>query len=345
MAESRKKLAFINYAYAIGAILVVLGHSTPTSASNMPITVEHIRTFIYCFHMPLFFFIAGVLLRYTKSESRPPYLKFIGIKAIKFLVPYFVFTFLGIIPKILLAKFTNDEVSFTFQYFFKTIFSPRDNVWGHFWFLPTLLLIYMVSYLILDASRNKAISAVLAIATACLAVFPIATDWVCLHDISEMLVFFVLGVVLGDAVTGDYKKLFKPVVALLTTAVAIAIYVLFIVFLYDKTGYSGIIYQLLKLIIGCLMVYTVMTVSVALSDRNVKVFTLLFGKTFSIYILSWPCQAFAEIAFNRVLHLPWGVTMLGMFTAGLFIPLLVVWIYQKISGKSKIMNCLLGIYN
>lgn len=344
MAESRKKLAFINYAYAIGAILVVLGHSTPTSASNMPITVEHIRTFIYCFHMPLFFFIAGVLLRYTKSENKPPYLRFIGNKAIKFLVPYFVFTLLGIVPKILLANFTNDEVSFSFQYFFKTIFSPRDNVWGHFWFLPTLLIIYLFSYLLLDASKNKAISTVLVIATACLAVFPIGTDWVCLHDISEMLVFFVLGVVFGNAVTGDYKKLFKPAGALLTTAVAIAIYVLFIVFLYDKTGYSGIVYQALKLIIGCLMVYTVMTVSVALSDRNVKVFTLLFGKTFSIYILSWPCQAFAEIALNRVLHLHWMIVILGMFIFGLAVPLFIVWLYKKISGKSKIMNCLLGIY-
>lgn len=344
MAESRKRLAFINYAYAIGAILVVLGHSTPTSASNMPITVEHIRTFIYCFHMPLFFFIAGVLLRYTKSENKPPYLRFISNKAIKFLVPYFVFTLLGIVPKILLANFTNDEVSFSFQYFFKTIFSPRDNVWGHFWFLPTLLIIYLFSYLLLDASKNKVISTVLVIATACLAVFPIGTDWVCLHDISEMLVFFVLGVVFGNAVTGDYKKLFKPAGALLTTAVAIAIYVLFIVFLYDKTGYSGIVYQALKLIIGCLMVYTVMTVSVALSDRNVKVFTLLLGKTFSIYILSWPCQAFAEIALNRVLHLHWMIVILGMFIFGLAVPLFIVWLYKKISGKSKIMNCLLGIY-
>ena len=141
-----------------------------------------------------------------------------------------------------------------------------------------------------------------------------------------------------------YKKLFKPVIALLTTAVAIAIYALFIVFLYDKTGYSGIIYQLLKFIIGCLMVYTVLTLSVAMANRNVKVFTLLFGNTFSIYILSWPCQAFAEIALNRILHLHWIIVILSMFTVGLAVPLFIVWLYKKISGKSKIMNCLLGIY-
>ena len=35
-----KKLNFISYAYAIGAILVVLGHSTPTGASDMPVIID-----------------------------------------------------------------------------------------------------------------------------------------------------------------------------------------------------------------------------------------------------------------------------------------------------------------
>ena len=41
-----KKLKFISYAYAIGAILVVLGHSTPTGVSDMPLIVDKIRTFV-----------------------------------------------------------------------------------------------------------------------------------------------------------------------------------------------------------------------------------------------------------------------------------------------------------
>lgn len=63
---SKRNLGFINYAYAIGAILVVLGHSTPTGSSDMPLFIDNIRTFIYCFHMPLFFFIAGFILLYCR---------------------------------------------------------------------------------------------------------------------------------------------------------------------------------------------------------------------------------------------------------------------------------------
>ncbi len=343
MADSRKNLSFINYAYAIGAIFVVLGHSTPTSASNVPIIVDQIRSFIYCFHMPLFFFIAGLLMQYTKSESRPPYLSFIGKKSVKFLVPYFVYTIIGFLPKIFLARFTNDSVSFSFEYLFKTFFSPRDNVWGHFWFLPTLLIVYLFSYFLLDMNKHKPIILTITVCAAALAVFPIPTDWVCLHDLSEMLVFFVLGIVLGDFVVKSYDRIFKLPFALLSTIVSIAIFAAYILCFYSENGYDSNIYEAVKLIVGCLMIYTVLTFSVLFARYNNKLLTLLNGKTFSIYLMSWPCQAFAEIALNRVLHLHWIIVILGMFTVGLAVPLFVVWIYKKLSGKSKVMNCLLGL--
>lgn len=71
--EKASKLKFISYAYAIGAILVVLGHSTPTGVSDMPLVVDKIRTFIYSFHMPLFFFVAGFLFKYTSDRRKKPY--------------------------------------------------------------------------------------------------------------------------------------------------------------------------------------------------------------------------------------------------------------------------------
>ena len=339
----KRRLSFINYAYAIGAILVVLGHSTPTGANNMPIVIDRIRSFIYCFHMPLFFFIAGLLLKYTKLESRPPYLSFIGKKSVKFLVPYFVYTIIGFVPKILMAKFTNDDVSMSFGYLFRTVFCPRDNVWGHFWFLPTLLIVYLFAYLLLDINKYKHIILAITVCSAVLAVFPIPTNWACLHDLSEMFVFFVLGIVMGDFVVKSYDRFFKLPFAVLSTIISIGIFVAFILCFYGENGYNSSFYEATKLIIGCLMIYSVLTFSVLFARYNNKLLTLLNGKTFSIYLMSWPCQAFVEIVFNRVLHLHWAVVILGMFTVGLAVPLFVVWIYKKLSGKSKIMNCLLGL--
>ena len=158
-----------------------------------------------------------------------------------------------------------------------------------------------------------------------------------------MLVFFVLGIVLGDFVVKSYDKIFKLPLALLSTIVSIAIFAAYILCFYSENGYDSNIYEAVKLIVGCLMIYTVLTFSVLFARYNNRLLTLLNGKTFSIYLMSWPCQAFAEIALNRVLHLHWIIVILGMFTVGLAVPLFIVWLYKKLSGKSKVMNCLLGL--
>lgn len=246
-----KKLNFISYAYAIGAILVVLGHSTPTGTSDMPVIIDKIRTFIYCFHMPLFFFIAGFLFKYTSGNKTKPYMAFMKNKSIKFLVPYFVLSAVGIIPKILLSSLVDDKVSFNFYYVFEAIFNPRLNVWGHFWFLPTLLIIFSLSYLILKSYRNRLLFSVV----------------------------FALSLVL----------------------------------------------------------------SVFLENTGSKILGYFEGKTFSIYIISWPCQAAVEVLLNRIMHMHWYVTMPAMFLAGIGVPLLFLWIYGKFKHHPKFINLIFGV--
>lgn len=343
MAGSRKNLTFINYAYVIGAIFVVIGHSTPTGGSDAPIAIEHIRSFIYCFHMPLFFFVAGLLMKYTKSESRPPYLKFVKDKAIKFLTPFVIFTLLGFIPKNILANYTNDNVSLSLNYFIKVFLSPRDNVWGHFWFLPTLLIIYIFSYLLLNLDKHRIPMTIFVCFTALLAVFPIQIRWACLSDISEMLVFFCLGIMFGKAVTQKYRDVFKLVIAIPFFILAIVIFVLYINIFYARYGYSSYLYEAVKLIVGILMLYVAMYAAVMLSEHGNRFFNYLNGKTFTIYIISWPCQAFAEITLNRILGMPWYCVMAGMFIAGITIPLLVIKIYKLLNIKNKFLNYLIGL--
>lgn len=66
-------------------------------------------------------------------------------------------------------------------------------------------------------------------------------------------------------------------------------------------------------------------------------------RTFTIYILSWSCQAVLEILFKRVLHLHWFITMPAMFCAGLFIPLLIICIYRKLKYNPKFINLVIGL--
>lgn len=54
MMQTEKRIDWIDYAKAIGIFLVVVGH---TYAGNA------LTNWIYSFHMPLFFFLSGTMLR------------------------------------------------------------------------------------------------------------------------------------------------------------------------------------------------------------------------------------------------------------------------------------------
>lgn len=336
-----KRLRFISYSYAIGAILVVLGHSTPTGASDLPIFIDRLRTFIYSFHMPLFFYIAGFLFKYTCEKRRKPYHTFIKNKAVRFLTPYFVLTAVGIIPKILLSQFVNDEVSFSWYYVFESVFNPRLNVWGHFWFLPTLLIIFIFSYLILESTKNRAVFTAVLILSAMLAVFPIQTNWLALHDICLELIYFCMGIATCSLVIKKRNIVFRLPVAVVTATAAVLIYI--ITTESKLYYYNNYIRNSANIAIAMLMIYAILCMTIFFENKGSKILDYFEGKTFSIYIISWPCQAAVEVLLNRVMHLHWYVTVPAMFFAGIGIPLLFLWIYGKLKHHPKLINLIFGV--
>ncbi len=340
MIDNKKKLLFISYAYAIGSILVVLGHSTPTGASDMPFWIDTVRTFIYDFHMPLFFFIAGFLFKYTSEIRYKRYGLFIKNKCIRFLTPYLVLTLVGILPKICMAKFVNDDVSFSFEYLVTTIFSPRDNVWGHFWFLPTLLIIYVFSYLILKASKNKIIFSLVIFISFVLAIFPANINWFALNDICDQLIYFCLGILVQELLVKKRNQVLKSVISIFNICLAIFIFVGLRYFNYF--GFDWLL-NFSNVVIAVLMIYSLLFISVFFENRGSKVLDYFEGKTFSIYIISWPCQAVAEIAVNRILHMHWYIVIPCMFIVGLGVPLLVNEVYKRIKWHPKFISLVLGL--
>lgn len=75
-----KRECFVDIAKSIGIFLVVLGHTEIN---------PDLKTFIYSFHMPLFFIISGFLLK-TESSFKEFFIK----RFKRLMIPYFVFSFL-----------------------------------------------------------------------------------------------------------------------------------------------------------------------------------------------------------------------------------------------------------
>jgi acyltransferase len=81
VAIQSKHISTYDYAKAIGIVLVVVGHSW--SASSVGVRL------IYGFHMPLFFFVSGALLKDSSLNSR--WLQFVQKQVKSLLIPYLFF--------------------------------------------------------------------------------------------------------------------------------------------------------------------------------------------------------------------------------------------------------------
>lgn len=117
----------IDALYTIGIFLVLIGHSHPSDWSLFEDTFYvDVITFIYTFHMALFFFIAGYLLENSNSIERFGYKKWIRNKALRMLTPYIVFSVVALFPKYYIEHHSMPDL----QAILTTIFQPRSGVWG-----------------------------------------------------------------------------------------------------------------------------------------------------------------------------------------------------------------------
>ena len=70
--------------------------------------MQEVNSFVYEFHMPLFFFSAGILIMYTVEGKNIR--QWWWNKVTKLLVPYAVLTILAWIPKCILDRYMIDNM-------------------------------------------------------------------------------------------------------------------------------------------------------------------------------------------------------------------------------------------
>ena len=138
MSNLSERIEWIDQVKGFGIFLVVYGHNFPV-----------IEKYIYGFHMPLFFIIAGFF--HPPIQQPNSILK--RFKSI--LIPYFIWSFLLFTFWLLLGRFYGDSINYNLSIFknFIGIFyaqGGRDYMdWGiPMWFLPTLFLTFILFYLI-----------------------------------------------------------------------------------------------------------------------------------------------------------------------------------------------------
>lgn len=145
-----KRIIWVDNAKAIGIFLVVFGHlSNPDFVTNI----------IYSFHMPLFFFLSGLVF-----SANPDVSKFMLKKAKSILIPYFIFGILTYMFWLFIGRKYGADATMDLPWWKPIIgmfYSVGTNGWMQhnipLWFLTCLYLSELFLLLLLKITKNIAV--------------------------------------------------------------------------------------------------------------------------------------------------------------------------------------------
>ena len=145
-----QRISYLDVAKGIAIILVVLGHAINNilSIRNMEISAsfQAVKSVIYGFHMPAFFFIAGIFadraLRYDAKT-------FLKKRIVRYVIPYFAWTFIVVSIKVCTPALQNNQAGYR-----DLLLSPIVP-FEEYWFLYILFFISTAYYFCMKAANSS----------------------------------------------------------------------------------------------------------------------------------------------------------------------------------------------
>lgn len=135
---------YLDILRGIGIFYVILGHI---------VHISYVFQYIYSFHMPLFFFISGMLFAPSKYKSTSDYIK---KKAKSLLIPYFFFYIVCLVYWYFVEyKLFGRSGDTTFLREFYLMFSGCVSIaGGPLWFLPSLFCVEILYWFVHSQCRK-----------------------------------------------------------------------------------------------------------------------------------------------------------------------------------------------
>ena len=274
--------------------------------------IQLFREAIYQFHMPLMFFISGMLsgktLRLQEVSDRKAYVR---DRFQRLMVPYFTIAVIYLPFKIVLSRFANQpyDVVGIWKIFL------GENPDGGLWFLYVLFLIQMVMALLL---RRNNVKLVLILGLLCsLLVVAWNTHWFRVDDAIFYFCFVMMGLCfsISESFNSHFNRL--QILAFLLLLVC------------SLTAYFLTYSPLCKFFSGMFASFFIVGFSkfldVVLSDgcRTGATLKSLGNYTMDIYIFHGILMVVVRIVFWSVLHWNYYLCCLLMFIVGILVPLYI----------------------
>ena len=166
--KNSNRLIYLDLARGIGIILVVFGHTLIPSLCADSGLISGMHTFIYYFHMPMFFTISGIVFehnieRYTDTK------KFLYKKLLLLIVPYLVYSLISYVGINLCFKISPLASILSGAGYQQTgikemilgILFYQNHIDNHLWFIYLLFFTFVLNIL---TKKHKLVSLIISVA-------------------------------------------------------------------------------------------------------------------------------------------------------------------------------------
>lgn len=294
-------------------ILVLLGHIGLDPHFND----TYLHKWIYGFHMPLFFWIAGYLFKLPLDG-----IYFMVKKIKRLMVPYFILTTIVFFPKVLLSGLAmRPQEGGLINYFIALIY-PVDNPVLPLWFLIVLFEIYGIGFISIKIIKDKP-----------------------LYWLITGLIFGLLGYIFKDIQLLGISSSLKyfPYFCLGLICKKLGIISRFVKI--SNTGlliccliiYSiCIFYPINSYILAVLGLFASIQLMTWFEKNKIPFFPDLRKYTFCIYLLQWFPMVFVRIVFYKILGWNEYICYILMFSLGLLVPIIIAKIIEQFKMRGNI---------
>ena len=326
----KKRLEWVDLTKGIAIMLVVIGHMLRGfTSSRMYIEYEiifrYIDYIIYSFHMPLFFIISGVLYKKGKKiNTIEKYLRFIGKKFNTLMIPYFIFSWIQIIIKLIMSNSVNNKVDY--KSFINILFKPIEQ----FWFLYVLMIIFIIMPII-DVIINNIIKiSIIALLFIIVKIIPINLGIVgtALYN----LLYFYVGCIIVNIYGNLLKKNTYISLCIVYIIINFMVYILPISKALDNVG------RIIMAIVGSLLVIELTKAFQYKENILVNVLKCIGKHSMAIYLLHIILASGIRIILvklgveNMILHIALGLIF------GVYIPIILDTFYMKVKILKNNLN-------
>ena len=302
--DGTKKLTELDIAKGIAIIAVVLGHSFPDADYGISNELANfIHSFVYGFHMPVFFFIAGLLSAKHRFDEPIPYIR---KRARKLLVPYFGLSMVGLVLKQIFASEANHAFSISDSWKILLGQSPMGGMW-YLWTLFVMSLVFILITRFIEDDWTLLLFGLI------FHLIYLRGDTTFMHNFTNFFVYFVLGVACKEMYPKFRELDHKSILCLSFIAY-----------------YLSIRYEIPVLIKGVLGIVMVISVSHLIKS---ELLIDMGQRSYGIYLISYFIAIPIRVICYQKLSMNYWIVTTLMFIGGLFIPYILSVLCEKYHQK------------